>query len=94
MTQVIKLDSDSKDEIKHTSLKEAQRGSNGLKLEPPKDEYPESGDKESHDLEAELTIRSDDDDGGDGWDESDVEIEGTLEEVSDENLLGGGELTP
>ncbi|KAG4440904.1 hypothetical protein IFR05_003594 [Cadophora sp. M221] len=89
VTQVINLDSDSEAEIMDT-LKGPQRGS-GLKLEPPKVEYLESGDHHEHEPELESEIKSDDDDDdGDAWDlESVVEIEGSLEEVSDENLAGG-----
>lgn len=92
VAQVINLDSDSEEEITDT-LKGPQRGS-GLMLEPPKLEYLGSGDNGNHELELETEIKSDDDDDGDAWDlESVIEIEGSLEEVSDENLAGGGEST-
>ena len=99
VTKVINLDSDSENEIMDTlALQGAQRGNvkGGLVLEPPKVEYVESGDEGNNELELEpaATKTDDEDDDGDAWDlESVVEIEGALEEVNDDNLVGGGELT-
>ncbi|KAG4424810.1 hypothetical protein IFR04_001970 [Cadophora malorum] len=95
VTKVINLDSDSENEIMDTlALQGAQCGNvkGGLVLEPPKVEYVESGDEGNNELELEpaATKTDDEDDDGDAWDlESVVEIEGALEEVNDDNLVGG-----
>lgn len=86
VAQVIKLDdSDDEKDIADALILAQQRGNSVKHLEPPKLEYDSESGDEKDELDDALT--NDDD----AWDlQSVIEIEGSLEEIGDESLSGGG----